>query len=159
MALEEDSLQDLMAVCSNGATLKEWSHAGMPTLSRPSLFGARQVLEHVICEDMQLAVEERQPRWIKPVTLTSLRMKKTITSEILRDSSERTMVPFLSFLPLLIRPFMYIFSSFSANTLLVHNFFTKCTCSSRVFLHRFAIVHIDVLLWRPGFESWFQFGD
>ena len=27
MALEEDSLQELMAVCSNGASLKEWSHA------------------------------------------------------------------------------------------------------------------------------------
>ena len=27
VALEEDSLQDLMAVCSNGASLKEWSHA------------------------------------------------------------------------------------------------------------------------------------
>ena len=26
--------------------------------------GARQVLEHVICEDMQLAVEERPPPWI-----------------------------------------------------------------------------------------------
>ena len=27
VALEEDSLQELMAVCSNGASLKEWSHA------------------------------------------------------------------------------------------------------------------------------------
>ena len=31
-----------------------------------SLFGARprQVLENVICEDMQLAVKERPQRWI-----------------------------------------------------------------------------------------------
>ena len=61
MALEEDSLQELMAMCSNGALLKEWSHADV---ARPSLFGVRQVLENVICEDMQLAVEERPPRWI-----------------------------------------------------------------------------------------------
>ena len=27
------------------------------------------------------------------------------------------------------------------------------------FLHRFAIVGIGVLLWRPGFKSLFQFGD
>ena len=27
VALEEDSLQELMAVCSNGASQKEWSHA------------------------------------------------------------------------------------------------------------------------------------
>ena len=27
VALEEDSLQELMAVCSNGASLKEWPHA------------------------------------------------------------------------------------------------------------------------------------
>ena len=27
VALEEDSLQELMAVCSNGTSLKEWSHA------------------------------------------------------------------------------------------------------------------------------------
>ena len=27
VALEEDSLQELMVVCSNGASLKEWSHA------------------------------------------------------------------------------------------------------------------------------------
>ena len=27
MALEEDSLLELMAVCSNDASLKEWSHA------------------------------------------------------------------------------------------------------------------------------------
>ena len=49
--------------------------------------------------------------------------------------------------------------------LLVHkfnvlHFFTKCTRSSRVFfLHRFAIVRFGVLFWRPGFDSWFQFGD
>ena len=28
VALEEDSLQELMAMCSNGTSLKEWSHAG-----------------------------------------------------------------------------------------------------------------------------------
>ena len=29
VALEEDSLQELMAVCSNGASLKVWSHANV----------------------------------------------------------------------------------------------------------------------------------
>ena len=29
VALEEESLQELMAVCSNGASLKEWSHANI----------------------------------------------------------------------------------------------------------------------------------
>ena len=52
-----------MAVSSKGASLKEWLPADA-VVSRPLLFGARQVLEHVICEDMQLAVEERPPRWI-----------------------------------------------------------------------------------------------
>ena len=27
------------------------------------------------------------------------------------------------------------------------------------FLHRFATVRFGLLLWRPGFKSWFQFGD
>ena len=39
--------------------------------------------------------------------------------------------------------------------------FTRCrsTSSGVFFLHRFAIVRFGVLLWRPGFKSWFQFGD
>ena len=61
MRLEEDSLQDLMAVCSNDASLKERSHADA---IKAITLGARQVLEQVIWEDMQLAVEERQRRWI-----------------------------------------------------------------------------------------------
>ena len=64
---------------------------------------------------------------------------------------------------------MYIFSSFTANTLFVHKFkclasFTKCTCSSLVFLfffctvlQFFALVFSSALATR--FESWFQFGD
>ena len=60
MALEEDSLQELMGVCSNGASLKEWSHADVVR----AIILSRQVLENLICEDMQLAVEERPQRWI-----------------------------------------------------------------------------------------------
>ena len=60
VALEEHSLQELMAVCSNGASLKEWSHADV--VKAITLWS--QVLENVNCEDMQLAVEERPQRWI-----------------------------------------------------------------------------------------------
>ena len=31
--------------------------------------------------------------------------------------------------------------------------------SSCFFSHRFAVLRFGILLWRPGFESWFQFGD
>ena len=61
VALEEDSLQELMAVCSNGASLKEWSHADVV---KAITLWSQQVLENVTCEGMQLAVEERLPRWI-----------------------------------------------------------------------------------------------
>ena len=54
----------------------------------------RQVLEHVICEGMQLAVEERPPRWIWPVTLRSLRMKKTMTSEIVQIANHGDLLVF-----------------------------------------------------------------
>ena len=63
---------------------------------------------------------------------------------------------------------MHLFSSFSANTLLVqyvHNvlhFSLSLSVPVLVFcffLHRFATVRFGVLLWRPGFKSWFQLGD
>ena len=81
-----------------------------------------------------------------------------MTSEIVQNHGDLLVFPPFAY------PLMYIFSSFTANTLLVHKFkclasFTKCTCSSLVFLHRFAVLRFGVLLWRPGFESWFQFGD
>ena len=77
------------------------------------------------------------------------------------------MVTFSSFLPLL-NLSCTCFSSFTANTLLVqyvHNGLCKSLSLSVpvsrffFFLHRFATVRFGVLLWRPGFMSWFQFGD
>ena len=63
MALDEDSLQDLMAVCSNGALLKEWSHADAIkaiTLWSQAGPGTRHFRGHAA----GMAVEERPPRWI-----------------------------------------------------------------------------------------------
>ena len=56
---------------------------------------ARQVLEHAICEGMQLAVEEAAT-----VDLTRDSEESQEDNDIC-DSSDRTMVTFSSFLPLL----------------------------------------------------------
>ena len=78
------------------------------------------------------------------------------------DSSDRTMVTFSSFLPVLIlsctnilafRQILYLYINlmsciflFSVPAVLVTFFF-------------FLSIRFGVLLWQPGFESWFQFGD
>ena len=62
MALDEDSLQDLMAVCSNGALLKEWSHAdAIKAITLWSQAGPG-ILAHVIFVDMQLAWQWKKGR-------------------------------------------------------------------------------------------------
>ena len=79
------------------------------------------------------------------------------------DSSDRTMVTFSSFLPLL-HLSCTCFLAFLQILYLYNMYIMSCIFSLSVpvlvfFFHRFATVRFGVLLWRPGFKSWFQFGD
>ena len=103
MALEEDSLQDLMAACSNGASLKEWSYADAVkaiTLWSMAGPGTRHLGGHAAGSGRKAATVD-----------SSCESEESQDEEDnnISDSSDRTIVTFSFFLPVLILSCTYIF--------------------------------------------------